>query len=136
VSLDPMYAYFDMDERTLLKIRQAIAEGRITAPASGDLPVLMGLQNEDGFPHKGSINFVNNQVNSTTGSITMRGVFENPRLLAPGTSASAGAAGHSGPSAAAGSSLTHRFIPRLLSPGMFVRIRLPIGQPPKELTGS
>src|SRR5439155_21366870 len=61
VSLDPMYAYFDMDEPTLLRIRRAINEGRIESPQDGVLPVLMGLQGEDGFPHKGNINFTNNQ---------------------------------------------------------------------------
>jgi multidrug efflux system membrane fusion protein len=101
VSLDPMYAYFDMDEPTLLRIRRAINDGRIKRPQAGTIPVLMGLQGEDGFPHRGTINFVNNQVNPTTGSISVRGVFPNPRP--PGGT-------------------------RLLSPGMFVRIRLPIGQ--------
>ena len=81
MSLDPIYAYFDMDERTLLQIHKAILEGKITVPADGDIPVLLGLQNEDGFPHQGTINFVNNHVNSTTGSITMRGVFANPKLI-------------------------------------------------------
>ena len=102
LSQDPMYAYFDTDEPTLLRIRRAIAAGRIERAEQGENPVLMGLQDEDGFPHEGKINFVNNQVNPTTGSITMRGVFPNPKL--PGGV-------------------------RLLSPGMFVRIRLPIGQP-------
>ena len=103
VSLDPMYAYFDMDEPTLLRIRRAINDGRIKPPQQdGAIPVLMGLQGEDGFPHKGTINFVNNQVSPTTGSISVRGVFPNPK-----------------PKGGA----------RLLSPGMFVRIRLPIGQP-------
>jgi multidrug efflux system membrane fusion protein len=102
VSLDPMYAYFDMDEPTLLRIRRAINEGRIKRPADGVIPVLMGLQGEDGYPHQGRINFVNNQVNPTTGSISVRGVFPNPK--GPGGS-------------------------RLLSPGMFARIRLPIGEP-------
>ena len=81
VSLEPMYAYFDMDERTKEQIDTAISEGKITPPASGDIPVFLGLENEEGFPHKGTINFVNNQVNSTTGSITLRGVFENPKLI-------------------------------------------------------
>src|SRR5437588_3512238 len=54
VSLDPMYAYFDMDEPTLLRIRQAINEGRIKLPQDGAMPVLMGLQGEDGFPHQGT----------------------------------------------------------------------------------
>ena len=79
VSLDPMYAYFDMDEPTLLRVRRAINEGRIKRrPDGANIPVLMGLQGEDGFPHQGTINFVNNQVNPTTGSITVRGVFANP----------------------------------------------------------
>jgi len=103
VSVDPMYAFFEMDEPTLLRIRRAINEGKIKV--SQDRPmgsVLMGLQGEDGFPHEGKINFVDNQVNPATGSIRVRGVFANPLLKG----------GH-----------------RLLSPGMFVRIRLPIGQP-------
>jgi multidrug efflux system membrane fusion protein len=102
VSLDPMYAYFDMDEPTLLRIRRAVNDGRIKLPEEGAIPVLMGLQGEDGFPHRGTINFINNQVNPTTGSVSVRGVFPNPKP--PGGT-------------------------RLLSPGMFVRIRLPIGQP-------
>jgi len=54
VSLDPMYAYFDVDEPTLLRVRRAINEGRIKRRADGaSIPVLMGLQGEDGFPHQG-----------------------------------------------------------------------------------
>jgi multidrug efflux system membrane fusion protein len=102
VSLDPMHAYFDMDEPTLLRIRRAVNEGKIKPPQDGVFPVLMGLQGEEGYPHQGTINFVNNQVNPTTGSISVRGVFDNPR-----------------PKGGA----------RLLTPGMFVRIRLPIGRP-------
>ena len=55
VSLDPMYAYFDMDEPTLLRIRKAINEGKMKARRAKGLrvPVFMGLQNEAGFPHEG-----------------------------------------------------------------------------------
>ncbi|WP_406698685.1 efflux RND transporter periplasmic adaptor subunit [Singulisphaera sp. Ch08] len=103
VSQDPIYAYFDVDEPTLLRLRRAINQGKLNPPQPGvDLPVLMGLQGEDGFPHQGVLNFVNNQVNPTTGSISVRGVVPNP--------------------------LPPKGI-RLLSPGMFVRIRLPIGKP-------
>ncbi|HZW30885.1 MAG TPA: efflux RND transporter periplasmic adaptor subunit [Isosphaeraceae bacterium] len=103
VSMDPMYAYFEMDEPTLLRIRRAVNEGKVKRTASsGRIPVFMGLQGEEGFPHQGTINFVNNQVNPTTGSILVRGKFPNP-LPKEGV--------------------------RLLSPGMFVRIRLPIGEP-------
>jgi len=104
VSLDPMYAYFDVDEPTLLRVRKAINEGKMKARRANRLrvPVFMGLQNEAGFPHEGTINFVNNQLNPTTGSLLVRGIFLNPKP--PGGT-------------------------RLLSPGMFVRIRLPIGEP-------
>ena len=103
VSTDPMYAYFDMDERTILRIRTAINQGKIKPRADGiELPVMMGLEGEPGFPHQGVIDFVNNVVNPSTGTIAVRGRFANP--LPPNGR-------------------------RLLSPGMFVRIRLPIGQP-------
>ncbi|QEH38206.1 Toluene efflux pump periplasmic linker protein TtgD precursor [Aquisphaera giovannonii] len=103
VSLDPMYAYFDVDEPTLLQVRRAINEGRIRPRSSGRrLQVFMGLQGEAGFPHEGEIDFINNQVNPTTGSILLRGIFANPKP----------------PNGV-----------RVLSPGMFVRIRLPIGEP-------
>jgi multidrug efflux system membrane fusion protein len=129
VSLDPMYVYFDMDESTLLQIRQAVSEGKIVATAGGDLPVLLGLQNEDGFPHHGTIDFVNNQVNSTTGSITMRGVFANPRLIPEAKEPGAAAGKPSTP----GGANPGRFANRLFSPGMFARVRLPIGAPHEAL---
>jgi len=102
VSPDPVYAYFDVDEPTLLTIQKNIDEGKIQQLHEGVIPVQMGLQGEDGFPHPGEVNFVNNQVNPATGSITFRGVFPNPKSP-KGT--------------------------RLMKPGMFVRIRLPMGQP-------
>lgn len=103
VSVDPMYAYFDMDERTILRIRTAINQGKIKPRGpEAEIPVLMGLEGEEGYPHKGAINFVNNVVNPSTGTIAIRGVFPNPKP----------ANGR-----------------RLMSPGMFVRIRLPIGAP-------
>lgn len=102
VSLDPMFVYFDMDEPTLLRLRRSIIDGRIKLPKDGMMDVLIGLQGEDGYPHHGKVNFMNNQVNATTGSISVRGIFPNPK---PAVGA------------------------RLLSPGMFVRIRLPLGQP-------
>ncbi len=102
VSLDPMYAYFDMDETTYLEILSAVNQGKINRYAEGSIPVFMALANETGYPHEGKINFVNNQVNPTTASISVRAVFPNPR---PASGV------------------------RTLAPGMFVRIHLPIGQP-------
>ncbi len=104
VSLDPIYAYFDMDERTLLVIREGIRQGRIEYdPKTKDITVYMSLATDTGYPRKGTINFINNKVDPLTGTITVRGVFPNPKDPKTGI--------------------------RLMSPGMFVRIRLPVSQP-------
>jgi membrane fusion protein, multidrug efflux system len=102
VSLDPIYVYFDVDEGTVLRVRKAINEGTIKRYQEGGIPVFIALQNETSFPHKGTVDFINNQVNPNTGSLSVRGVFDNPK---PANGV------------------------RTLSPGMFVRVRLPIGQP-------
>jgi multidrug efflux system membrane fusion protein len=106
VSLDPMYAYFDMDEPTLEDIKRAINAGKIPRPRRGDIPVYLGLPGEPGYPHRGTINFANNVVNPSTGTIAVRGVFANPRP----------------PNGV-----------RLMAPGMFLRIQLPIGPPQQRL---
>jgi multidrug efflux system membrane fusion protein len=102
VSVDPMYAYFDMDERTVLRLRTAINTGKIKPTGGTELPVSMALEGEEGYPHAGTIDFTNNVVNPSTATLAARGVFPNPQP-------------------------THGR--RLLSPGMFVRVRLPISDP-------
>jgi RND family efflux transporter MFP subunit len=85
VSVDPMYAYFDVDEYTVLRVRQMIREGKAQSARDVELSVGLGLANEDGFPHQGTINFVDNQVNPKTGTLRLRGVFPNKdEALAPG----------------------------------------------------
>jgi RND family efflux transporter MFP subunit len=81
VSVDPMYAYFDVDERTVQRVWQSIREGKASRP----WPVSLGLATEEGFPHRGTINFVDNQVNPKTGTLRARGVFSNnDEALSPG----------------------------------------------------
>jgi RND family efflux transporter MFP subunit len=85
VSVDPMYAYFDVDEHTVLRVRQMIREGKAKSARDGELPVWLGLANEEGYPHGGTINFVENQINPKTGTLRLRGVFPNKHeSLAPG----------------------------------------------------
>ena len=85
VSVDPMYAYFDMDERTVLRVRQLIREGKARSASQTAWPVAMGLATEEGFPHRGTINFEDNQVNPRTGTLRVRGVFPNKdEALTPG----------------------------------------------------
>jgi RND family efflux transporter MFP subunit len=84
VSLDPMYVYFDSDEQTYLRYagraRSDGANWRTTR-----LPVYLGLANEDGYPHEGRLDFVDNQIDPNTGTIRTRAVFSNQsRALTPG----------------------------------------------------
>jgi multidrug efflux system membrane fusion protein len=82
VSLDRIYASFDGDEATYLNVA-ARTHG---AKSAASLPeVHVGLANEQGFPHAGRLEFVDNQLDTRTGSVRMRAVFENPeRVMAPG----------------------------------------------------
>jgi membrane fusion protein, multidrug efflux system len=75
VSDDPVYAYFDADEATYLRYRQLNDTHRSAqAPAAG---VYMGLVDEEGYPHAGTLDFVDNRVDPTTGTIRARAVFDN-----------------------------------------------------------
>ena len=102
VSEDPMYAYFDVDEMTMLGVSRSVMHEKRDLLRNKQIPVLMGLEDEKGYPHQGYLDFANNEVNKSTGTLSVGGVFKNP----PSPS------GH-----------------RLLRPGMFVRIRLPLGEP-------
>jgi len=73
VSTDKVYAYFDADERVYLKYTQLARKGERGATT----PVYLGLSNEDGNPHLGQMDFVDNQVNPKTGTIRGRAVFDN-----------------------------------------------------------
>jgi RND family efflux transporter MFP subunit len=85
VSVDPIYAYFDVDERTVLRVRQLIHEGKVRSARETQWPVSLGLASEEGFPRHGTINFVDNQVNPKTGTLRLRGVFSNSdQTLDPG----------------------------------------------------
>jgi membrane fusion protein, multidrug efflux system len=80
VSDDAVYAYFDADEQTYLKFAHAAPVGN-----SNGSPVYMGLTDEQGFPHEGRLNFVDNQVDPRSGTIRGRAVFDNPdHRLTPG----------------------------------------------------
>lgn len=77
VSMDPIYIYFDADEQSYLRYMQMARDG--TRPNSSDAgnPVHVGLANEQGFPHTGSVDFVDNQLNPQTGTIRARAVLQN-----------------------------------------------------------
>ncbi len=80
VSEDPVYCYFDADERTLLKvIRMVQSKNDLTLSTADSInrPVFIGLADEKGFPHQGTLNFSSNLVDSQTGTITLRAVIKN-----------------------------------------------------------
>lgn len=101
VSLDPMYAYFDVDESTALRLGGLLREGKLSAASASSMPVELGLANEEGFPHRGTVDFIDNQLDANTGTLRLRGIFPNPQGI--------------------------------LTPGLFVRIRLPLGSPHQAL---
>jgi RND family efflux transporter MFP subunit len=100
VAYNPIYVYFDIDERSLVQYQQAARKqagggDRLSNVREAKIPVQLGLAGESGFPHTGVVDFANNQVNPQTGTIQVRGVFANPN--------------------------------RLFTPGLFARVRVPVG---------
>ena len=73
VSTDKVYAYFEADERTYLKYRDLARDGTRGA----ETPVYLGLSSEDGHPHLGRMDFIDNHVDPRTGTIRGRAVFDN-----------------------------------------------------------
>jgi len=97
VSVDPIHAWFDVDERSVLLYRALLREKKVQSAREAEVPVSVGLSDEEGFPHAGVIDFVDNELDPTSGTIRIRAKFPNPE--------------------------------RLISPGFFVRIRVPFSQP-------
>jgi RND family efflux transporter MFP subunit len=98
VTIDPVYVYFNIEEPTLLRFEhlgwQAGDKMLLDRIKELKIPVEIGLADEQGFPHVGQLDFVDNKVNPDTGTISARGRFEKATRL---------------------------------TPGMFVRVRVPIG---------
>lgn len=94
VSVDPMWVYFDVDDLTFMEVNRL---SRTSAGQSSAYQpkVFLGLAHEQGFPREGVIDFIDNQVDPSTGTLKMRGLFRNPD--------------------------------RSLTPGLFARVRVPLG---------
>lgn len=85
VSLDPLYAYFDADERSYLKYVRLGQRGERPSSREYKNPVLIGLADEPGFPHEGWMDFVDNRFDPGTGTMIGRAVVPNPDLtMSPG----------------------------------------------------
>ncbi len=84
VSVDPVHAYFDVDELTIQHVRQSAQMAKLSA-SEKTVPVSLGLAAEVGFPHQGTIDFADNQVNAKTGTLRVRAIFPNKGdTLTPG----------------------------------------------------
>jgi RND family efflux transporter MFP subunit len=106
VQTDPLYVYFTMSEPQILSIRRSAAEAghplnKTDLTFLSTIPIDIGLQDEQGYPHQGHLDYVSPQVDSATGTITARALFDNK---------------DGG-----------------LLPGLFVRVRGPIGHQDKAL---
>jgi RND family efflux transporter MFP subunit len=77
VSVDPIYAYFSIDERTVQKYHNQIQSGQLQDPRVCTVPVYLQLEGETGFLHEGIIDFIDNTFNGSTGTLQIRGRFKN-----------------------------------------------------------
>lgn len=85
VQLDPIYVSFNLSEQDVLNIRRNLADRRITLEQLNKVPIEIGLMTEQGYPHKGHLDYVSPNVDATTGTVLVRGVFDNAdRALLPG----------------------------------------------------
>ena len=85
VSTDPIYFDFTFDEASYLHYERLGRDGSDVASRRGGVDVTLKLIDESGFPHKGRMDFVNNVINTSTGTILARAVFENPNgVFTPG----------------------------------------------------
>jgi RND family efflux transporter MFP subunit len=84
-SVTPMYCYVDVDENSVLKYQKLTSEKKRGTALSGKVPCYVGLANETGFPHEGHIDFIDNHIYPTTGTLQARGVLPNQSgMLIPG----------------------------------------------------
>jgi RND family efflux transporter MFP subunit len=97
VATDPVYVYFDMNERTLLRIKRLVHQGEIKGTREAKLQVQIALADETTFDRTGIVNYVDNQVDPATGTLRYRAEIANPDFF--------------------------------YTPGLFVRLRFPVGQP-------
>ena len=86
VQMDPIWVWFNLSERDVQRVRAQMAKRDVTrADIINIVPVEVGLQTETGYPHKGVLDYVAPDVNQSTGTLQVRGSFENAKgTLLPG----------------------------------------------------
>ena len=85
VALDPIWVNFTVSEQDVLRIRAEAARRGLTVADLKQLPIQVGLQTETGYPHEGHLDYVSPTLNTSTGTLAVRGVLPNgKRALLPG----------------------------------------------------
>lgn len=85
VQVDPIYVYFNVSETLVLRIKENLAKQGKTLRDVPEVPVEIGLQIEQGYPHKGRLDYVSPEVDPSTGTLQARAIFENTDMsLLPG----------------------------------------------------
>ncbi|HEX3442580.1 MAG TPA: efflux RND transporter periplasmic adaptor subunit [Pseudolabrys sp.] len=85
VELDPIYVNFSVNERDVLLIRAEMRRRGLTPQDLKKVPIDVGLQTEQGYPHSGLLDYVSPTIDSSTGTLAVRGIFQNAdRALLPG----------------------------------------------------
>jgi RND family efflux transporter MFP subunit len=101
--LDPIYIYFNLNEIDVERVRASLRQRGVTLADLPKIPVFIGLQTEEGYPHQGTLDFVATGIDPNTGTLQARAVVPNGDLI------------------------------HVLLPGAFVRVRVPIGKLPDSL---
>jgi RND family efflux transporter MFP subunit len=85
VQTDPIYVNFNISEQDVLRVRAEIRKRGLTPEDLKKVPVEVGLQTENGYPHVGHLDYASPTVDSTTGTLTARALLDNPnRVMLPG----------------------------------------------------
>lgn len=85
VQQKPIYVKFNLDEQQVLSVRERMREAGVTLKDIGPVPVGIGLQNEQGYPRSGTLDYVAPEIDSSTGTLAVRAIFENKdNSLTPG----------------------------------------------------
>jgi RND family efflux transporter MFP subunit len=82
VQLDPIYVNFTISEQEAARLNaRRISRGQAVEDFLGKVPVEVGLQTEQGYPHRGVLDYIAPTVDQSTGTLAVRAVFQNPKLI-------------------------------------------------------
>jgi len=85
IQIDPIYVSFSVSERDVLRVRAELVRRGLTREDLKKIPVEVGLESENGYPHRGTLDYTSPSVNQSTGTLAVRGILANPnRVLLPG----------------------------------------------------